>query len=269
MGRNRRIIRALSVCAAGLSIFWNIHANGAVKTNTTSLTGEQITSLILSRLSNEGLDGAPFLDAARVFPPCETTPDVNPMFGSWYTVAVSCGEGPKWRYAIRTNLKSRPKPVPVSDFRSQSLGDVEPKFQSLNSETLPQVADLIEVVALKKSVLRDETIRANDVLLVAVPARNALGAFFNPIDVVGRRVKTAISARQPVMARNLQPLYLVKDDSEVLITSSASGIRIDMLGVALENGQFGDWINVRNISSGKTIKAKVVDEKKVRVTTKK
>ena len=133
---------------------------------------------------------------------------------------------------------------------------MEPKVQSLNSETFPQVADLIDVVALKRSVLRDETIRANDVLLVAVPARNALGAFFNPIDVVGRRVKNAISARQPVMSRNLQPLYLVKDDSEVLITSSASSIRIDMLGIALENGQFGDWIKVRNISSGKRSKQK-------------
>ena len=42
-----------------------------------------------------------------------------------------------------------------------------------------------------------------------------------------------------------------------------------MLGFALENGQFGDWINVENASSGKTIRAKIIGEKKVAVMAKK
>ena len=41
-----------------------------------------------------------------------------------------------------------------------------------------------------------------------------------------------------------------------------------MVGYALENGQFGDWIEVQNTSSGKTVMAKVIDEKKVVVIAK-
>ena len=35
-----------------------------------------------------------------------------------------------------------------------------------------------------------------------------------------------------------------------------------MDGIALEEGQYGEWINVKNIKSGRIILAKVIDEKK-------
>ena len=38
-------------------------------------------------------------------------------------------------------------------------------------------------------------------------------------------------------------------------------LRVDMVGFALENGQFGDWIQVQNASSGKTVMAEVIGEK--------
>ena len=51
--------------------------------------------------------------------------------------------------------------------------------------------------------------------------RNAMGAFVNPADVIGRRLKTGVGMNQPVMARHLHPDYLVEEGSEVLISSSA------------------------------------------------
>ena len=61
---------------------------------------------------------------------------------------------------------------------------------------------------------------------------------------------------------------MVDSDSEVLIVSMGGGISVDMLGFALENGQFGDWINVENASSGKTIRQRL-SVKKVAVMAKK
>ena len=82
-------------------------------------------------------------------------------------------------------------------------------------------------------------------------------------------MKVKISAHQPLLARLLQPNYLVEEGNEVLITTSSSGISVDMVGFALENGQIGEWIGVENANSGKTIRAKVTGEKKVRVIAKK
>jgi len=64
------------------------------------------------------------------------------------------------------------------------------------------------------------------------------------------------------------PAFMIEEDSKVLITSRAGGISVDMVGYALENGQFGDWIEVQNANSGKTVMAKVIDEKKVVVIAK-
>ena len=94
-------------------------------------------------------------------------------------------------------------------------------------------------------------IAREDLIMVPVSARNAFGAFFDPADVAGRRLKMGLSAHKPLMARHLYPDYLVEEGNEVLITSSSGGISINMVGYALENGQISEWIGVENASSGK------------------
>ena len=61
----------------------------------------------------------------------------------------------------------------------------------------------------------------------------------------------------------------MEEGSEVLISSYGGSISVDMVGYALENGQFGEWIGVENASSSKIVRGKIVGEKKVTVITKK
>ena len=82
-------------------------------------------------------------------------------------------------------------------------------------------------------------------------------------------MKTPLSARRPLQSRHLMPSFMIEEESEVLITSRAGGISVDMVGYALENGQISEWIGVENASSGKTIRAKITGEKKVSVIAKK
>ena len=175
---------------------------------------------------------------------------------------------------IRTNLASRPAPVPIRDFKPglgvNGRANGQPiELAVSRSEMATAVVDEIEVVALARSVSRNDMIAADDLLMVAISERNALGAFFDPADVIGRRVKIGVGVNKPLMARHLHPNYLVEEGSEVLISSYAGGISVDMVGYALENGQFGEWIGVENVSSGKMVRAKITGEKKVTVITKK
>ena len=94
------------------------------------------------------------------------------------------------------------------------------------------------------------------------------GAFFDPADVIGRRVKIGVGVNQPLMVRHLYPDFLVEEGNEVLISSSAGGISVDMVGYALENGKIGEWIGVENASSGKMVRGKITGEKKVTVIAK-
>ena len=263
-------ITAISLFAA---MMFAAPVTDAIGASTTQLYGSDVSRLILQKLAGQGLEGAPKIRPDRLFPLCDSKPEVEPMFGGWATVAVRCATGSGWRIMIRTNLASRPTLVPIRDFKP----DVRIKAGA-NARTIEQavarpkmsaaVVDEIEVVALARSVSRNDIIAANDLLMVAISERNALGAFFDPADVIGRRMKIGVGVNQPLMARHLHPHYLVDEGSEVLISSFAGGISVDMVGFALENGQLGEWIGVKNASSGKKVRGKITGEKKVTVIAK-
>ena len=264
-------ITAISLFAAAM---FTALVAGAAGASTTELNGSDISRLIVDKMASQGLNAVPSIKPDRLFPPCDSKPEIEPMFGGWTTVAVRCATGSGWRFMIRTNLTSRPALVPIRDFKP-GLGVNGPaKGQAIElavarSEMATAVVDEIEVVALARSVSRNDMIAADDLLMVAISERNALGAFFDPADVIGRRVKIGVGVNQPLMARHLHPDYLVEEGDEVLISSYAGGISVDMVGYALENGQFGEWIGVENASSGKMVHAKITGEKKVTVITKK
>ena len=264
-------ITAISLFAAAM---FTALVAGAAGASTTELNGSDISRLIVDKLASQGLNAVPSIKPDRLFPPCDSKPEIEPMFGGWTTVAVRCATGSGWRFMIRTNLASRPALVPIRDFKP-GLGVNGPaKGQTIElavarSEMATAVVDEIEVVALARSVSRNDMIAADDLLMVAISERNALGAFFDPADVIGRRVKIGVGVNQPLMARHLHPDYLVEEGNEVLISSYAGGISVDMVGYALDNGQFGEWIGVENASSGKRVHAKITGEKKVTVITKK
>ena len=264
-------ITAISLFAAAM---FTALVAGAAGAATTELNGSDISRLIVDKMASQGLNAVPSIKPDRLFPPCDSKPEIEPMFGGWTTVAVRCATGSGWRFMIRTNLTSRPALVPIRDFKP-GLGVNGPangqaiELAVARSEMATAVVDEIEVVALARSVSRNDMIAADDLLMVAISERNALGAFFDPADVIGRRVKIGVGVNQPLMARHLHPDYLVEEGNEVLISSYAGGISVDMVGYALDNGQFGEWIGVENASSGKRVRAKITGEKKVTVITKK
>lgn len=269
MTLSRRIMTGMAGALAATVMVAGGPAASASNVDALSPIGVDISRLIVAKLVEQGLEGKPSIDDDRVFPACDTTPEIEPMFGGWNSVAVLCTGTSAWRFVIRTNLNSRPAPVPIRDFKPEgkAAGPIESAVAT-HAVSRP-VMDEIEVVALAHSVSRQDVIADSDLVMIAVPARNALGAFFDPADVVGRRMKSALSAGRPLMARHLHPDFLVEEGDEVLISSSAGGIRVDMLGYAIENGQISEWITVENASSGKTVRAKIIGEKKVMVITKK
>jgi len=264
------------IIAIGLSaaVMFTAPVTGAAGASTTELDGSDISNLIVHKLASQGFNAVPSIKPDRLFPPCDSKPEIEPMFNGWATVAVRCTTGSGWRFMIRTNLASRPALVPIRDFKP-GLGVNGPangqaiELAVARSEMATGVVDEIEVVALARSVSRNDIIAADDLLMVAISERNALGAFFDPVDVIGRRAKIGVGVNQPLMAHHLHPDYLVEEGNEVLISSYAGGISVDMVGYALENGQFGEWIGVKNASSGKMVRAKITGEKKVTVKTKK
>ena len=264
-------INTIGLCAA---VMFAASVTGTTAASAAKLDGMDISRLIVQKLASQGLESAPVIKPDRLFPACETKPEIKPMFGSWNTVSVRCASGSGWRFMVRTNLTSRVVPVPIRDFKPGVAKIELVKGQAIEqamarANTAAAVTDEIEVVALARSVSRNDMITAADLIMVVVSERNVLGAFFDPSDVIGRRAKIGVGVNQPLMAHHLYPDYLVEEGNEVVITSYAGGISVDMVGYAIENGQIGEWIGVENASSGKMVRGKITGEKKVSVITKK
>ena len=170
---------------------------------------------------------------------------------------------------VRTNLKTAQKAKTVqkklADARTGNTKTrVKPKTPVRAAAKAAKRRDQVEmmnILALGRSMSRGDVIMPRDVITMAVPLNSASGVFFDPEDIIGRKLKTSVTARKPIQARHLKPKWLVEEDDEVLIQNQSGGISVDMIGLALENGQYGEWIKVQNVSSGMVVVGQIKNKK--------
>jgi flagella basal body P-ring formation protein FlgA len=256
---------------APVAVMWMMASVAGPSALAAGLTGDEVTVLITERLTAENLQAAPIISPNRIFPDCAGKVEILPMFGSWHTVNVACNSSSGWRFAIRANVSSATS-ARASDWRSGGSADsvsISRLVTGKDTTSKRDSATSVQVFALKRSVSKGDIITADDLLLVEVAGRNAIGMFKGDDDLVGRRLKSSLTAGKPVRTRHLEPDYMVVKDAEVIITSKAGVVNVDVVGIALEDGQFGEWIKVENASSGQSVFAKVISEKKVAVVAKK
>ena len=198
------------------------------------------------------------------------------MFGTWKTVKVSCNDEGSWTVMVRTNLKTKVKTT--KKVKKAKKAKAMPKKSTVGSgktkvkakETVKASAKVVKrqkqietmsIIALGRSMSRGDVITPRDIITITVPVNAASGIFFNPEDVVGRKLKSSVTAKKPIQARHLKPKWLVEEDDEVVIQNQAGGISVNMVGLALENGQYGEWIKVQNVSSGIVIVGRIKNKK--------
>ena len=259
---------AVLLCLAGIK--------QASASAPTPIVGADINKLVAETMLAKGLKGAPRLSKSRKFLACKNGMSVEPMFGTWKTVKVSCNDEDSWTVMVRTNLKTKVKTT--KKVRKAKKAKAMPKKSTVGSgktkvkakETVKASAKVVKrqkqietmsIIALGRSMSRGDVIMPRDIITITVPVNAASGIFFNPEDVVGRKLKSSVTAKKPIQARHLKPKWLVEEDDEVVIQNQAGGISVNMVGLALENGQYGEWIKVQNVSSGIVIVGRIKNKK--------
>ena len=259
---------AVLLCLAGIK--------QASASAPTPIVGADINKLVAETMLAKGLKGAPRLSKSRKFLACKNGMSVEPMFGTWKTVKVSCNDEGSWTVMVRTNLKTKVKTT--KKVKKAKKAKAMPKKSTVGSgktkvkakETVKASAKVVKrqkqietmsIIALGRSMSRGDVIMPRDIITITVPVNAASGIFFNPEDVVGRKLKSSVTAKKPIQARHLKPKWLVEEDDEVVIQNQAGGISVNMVGLALENGQYGEWIKVQNVSSGIVIVGQIKNKK--------
>jgi len=220
--------------------------------SSQTLSGAMIKAEIQSSLAVLGIVADPAINQDRQFLPCAADLTVEPMFGGYKTVRVSCSDKDGFSIAVRTQIQSKSISILDGDVKSASqLSNMAPK-----------------IVKLSRSLRRGEVITLDDLVLVSRPDHRLVGYFEKLDDVIGRKTNRSLSVNQAVRNRHLEMDWAVEKDQTVTIETQIGGVTVASSGLALDNAQMGDLLKVLNQSSKVIVEGRVVSEKKVKIITK-
>lgn len=119
------------------------------------------------------------------------------------------------------------------------------------------------VVVISSAVSPGTVLSKQNVELVEMEKRHLRSTTYADIDeVIGARIKRRLRPGRPVHPKNL--CFVCKGDN-IVISASSTGMQIKANGIALEDGNIGDTILVRNSRSKKQLDARVISISKVKV----
>ena len=208
-----------------------------------AVTGNEIKALIINYLDNKNINSKPIIKENRVFKKCGHELNIRPLFNNFKTVIVSCNKPLKWQITIRTNADSTPK--------------------IHSKKKINKISNSIKLIILRNNLKKGEVIQKHD--LKFDYKTNSVGTgFFESFDeLVGRKINQNLSKGQVIKIRHLEENFMVSEGQSIIIFSDLYGINVRMQGNALENGHFNELIKVKNISSGKIVQGRVINEKKI------
>ncbi len=121
-----------------------------------------------------------------------------------------------------------------------------------------KVSQYINAAFAKRDIPKGKVITPEDVEIRKVKRYNSMQKELDPATLYGSVAKRTIHAGQRIRSWAYEPDYAVKRHSSVKILYDRGAIRIELLGLALESGQKGDIIKVKNLSSNKVLRCKVL-----------
>ena len=124
---------------------------------------------------------------------------------------------------------------------------------------LTEVKVFASAVTAKQVINRGETLTSRQLALQEVEITKINSGFYPGLEkVIGQGAKRRIRAGQLLTPALVAPAWVIQRGQQVTVVANKDGIAASIQGEALANGAVGDIIRVRNISSKKTIEAKVV-----------
>lgn len=118
----------------------------------------------------------------------------------------------------------------------------------------------LPVVTSTAVINRGETIQSNQLQTQVTDIAKTQRGFYHRIsDITGMGAKRRIRANQILSPDLIDQPQLIKRGEKIKIIANRDGISASMPGEALEKGGEGEVIRVKNLSSGKTIEAKVIE----------
>ncbi len=114
------------------------------------------------------------------------------------------------------------------------------------------------------SLQKGHILKEGDLVLRVTDASPNDSFFTSPQRLAGKELRKSLEGQTAVDADDLARKVLVRSGSKVTLEANVRGIAIVVEAVALESGDLGDLIRVRNAKTRQIVSAKIVSAGKVR-----
>ena len=205
------------------------------------VTGLDIKAQAKSAVTSSGTSLDLMVSDKRTFFKCGKPLTFSPrMENDWSTVQVNCGSE-NWSTVLRNN-----QTVQIKE-------EFENTLDPLKSKT----------VVVKKNITKGEVLTEDHLAYSFQISDDLPGGFTSMSEVIGRKAKFNLARGAVIKTRQLEIVYPVEKGKAVLVVADNLRLSITVNAIALEAGQLGDMIRVKNSTSGKILNAIVTGEKKV------
>ena len=205
------------------------------------VTGAHIKEQATRYFSEKGLNLKLLVSDKRAFFQCSAPLSFDQRHDKdWSTILVRCNHE-NWETYIRT---------------ATSSSKIVSSGGAIDNSSL-------KVVVLTKNISKGQIISEEYLRFEGRSVGQIHGAYNHISDVLGRKVRNNIAAGTILKARHLDTVYSVNKKDDVLVVAGNEKITITTSAIALENGQVGDMIPVKNIKSEKIFKVIITGKKKV------
>lgn len=131
----------------------------------------------------------------------------------------------------------------------------QPKWSVFMTGTVEQ---WLPIMRTTKPLNKGTILGDNNTTLMDTNARSTRKAYFtDPSNLHGRQLKRTLGANQIITASALSKHLLIRKNDQVVIEARSNGMMVRMNGIALQDGEQGKQINVRNSRSGRVVRAYV------------
>lgn len=193
----------------------------------------------------------------------------------WLAQALSQAPG---RYEARlSNLDSRLRlaacasPLMVEVQGEKELrGRVNLKVSCLDKDWFvylaADIAHYIKVVVAQTDLPRKANLTVSMLSLAEVDVSRVRGDYFTDIaELQGITLRNRVRAGEVISSNNLLASDAVNRKEQITIVATNGTLSVRMSGEALDSGKVGDQVRVRNLQSGRVIRALVVGRGRVEV----
>ena len=194
-------------------------------------------------LESKNIIASPFLNNNISHLKCINNVSIKDKFGDFKTLEISCPDKSSWKYNIRTKIKN--KKIKKSSIKSK-------KNKNL-------------VVKIRRNLKKGHIISENDLFIDKTSFSVSTELFSSTKKLIGREIKYSIREGQLIRERHMKKDWLIVEGQPIIIEKNINNIIVSANGTVIKSAMLGDITEVLNDSSGKLVKAWVVNNEKVSI----